>query len=89
MTQYVVNLTEAEDKALSYVALSQEDWIVYATKDRARIATEEIVKIVVEKCLENNIQIPNTKDAMVSLAFEKNWVKSVAQKQQEYEESKL
>lgn len=89
MTQYVINLTEAENNALSYIALSQEEWITTATKERARIAIEEIVKIVVEKCLETNTQIPGSKDAMVNLAFEKKWVKSVAEKNQEYENSRV
>jgi hypothetical protein len=44
--------------------------------ERCRIAIEDIVKICVEKCLENNIQIPGSKDAMVELAFESGWVLS-------------
>lgn len=88
MTQYTINLTEAENKALSFIALSQEEWINNAAKERARIAIEEIVKVVIEKCLETNTQIPGSKDAMVNLAFEKKWVKSVVEKNQEYENSR-
>ena len=81
MTTYTVTLTEAENLALGYVAYSQQDWIDNAAHERARIAIEEIVKICVEKCLENNIQIPGTKDDMVLLAFEKEWIKSGADRQ--------
>jgi hypothetical protein len=74
--EYTITLTEAEDKALSYVALSQQDWIDNAVHERCRVAIDEIVKICVEKCLETNIQIPGSKDDMVLLAFENRWVKT-------------
>ena len=74
--EYTITLTEAEDKALSYVALSQQDWIDNAVHERCRVAIDEIVKICVEKCLETNTQIPGSKDNMVLLAFENGWVKT-------------
>jgi hypothetical protein len=43
--KYTITLTEAEDKALSYVALSQQDWIDNAVHERCRVAIDEIVKI--------------------------------------------
>ncbi len=72
-------LTEAENKALGYVAYSQQDWIDNAVHQRSRIAIEEIVKICVEKCIETNTQIPGSKDDIVLLAFEKGWVKTGAE----------
>ena len=84
MTTYTVTLTEAEDLALGFVAYSQDDWIQNAVHERCRIGIEEIVKICVEKCLENNIQIPGTKDDIVLLAVEKEWIISAAQRQTEY-----
>lgn len=75
--QHTINLTNAESLALGYIALSPQEWIDNAIHERCRIAIEDIVKICVEKCLENNIQIPGSKDAMVELAFEKSWVSSV------------
>lgn len=77
---YTVTLSSAEDKALSYVAFSQQDWIENAVHERARVAIEEVVKICVEKCLETNTQIPSSKDAMVELAFEQGWVITAAAK---------
>jgi hypothetical protein len=74
--EYTITLTEAEDKALSYVALSQQDWIDNAIHERCRVAIDEIVKICVEKCLETNTQIPGSKNDMVLLAFENGWVKT-------------
>lgn len=75
---YTITLTDAQDKALSFVAVSQQDWIENVVQDRCRIAINEIVKICVDKCLENDIQIPGSKDDMVELAFTKGWVKSAA-----------
>ncbi len=82
---YTITLTAAEDAALSYAALSQDDWIQNAVHERARIAIDEIVQITVAKCLETNIQIPGSKDEMVTLAFANGWVKSAAQRQAETE----
>ena len=74
MVSYTVNLNDAEDKALSYVAVSPQEWIDNAVHERCRIAIDEICAICVEECLKTGIQIPNSKEAMVSLAFEKGWV---------------
>jgi hypothetical protein len=85
MTTYTITLTEAENKALSYAALSQNDWIQNAVHERCRIAIEDIVAMTVQKCLETNTQIPGSKDAMVDLAFEQGWVKTAAQRNAEAE----
>jgi hypothetical protein len=77
---YNVLLTEAENKALGYVAFSQQDWIDNMVHERCRIAIDEIVTLTVQKCLENNIQIPGTKDEMVELAFTQGWVELAASK---------
>jgi hypothetical protein len=82
---YTITLTAAEDAALSAVAFSQDDWIQNAVHERCRIAIDEIAKICVEQCLANNIQIPGSKDAMVDMAFQNGWVKTVAQRQAEAE----
>lgn len=85
MTNYTIALTEAEDKALSYAALTQQEWIDNAIHERCRLAIEEIVGITVQKCLETNTPIPSSKDAMVDLAFEQGWVKTAAERQAEFE----
>jgi len=83
MTAYTITLSAAEDKALSYVAMSQQEWIDNAVHERCRIAIEDLVQITVAKCLETGTQIPSSKDAMVDLAFERGWVKSAADRQAE------
>ena len=89
MTNYTVTLTEAENKALSYAALSQDEWIQNAIHERCRVAIEEIVATTVQRCLETNTQIPGSKDAMVDLAFEQGWVKTAAERQAEFEAERL
>ena len=76
--EYTVTLTNTEDQALSFVALSQQDWIDNVVKNRARIAIDEIVKIAVEKYLEAGESIPGSKDDIVATAFQRGWIKTAA-----------
>jgi hypothetical protein len=85
MTTYTINLTSAEDQALSYAAFSQDDWIQNAIHERCRIAIDEIVAVTVQKCLETGTPIPGSKEAMVDLAFSQGWIKTAAQRQAEAE----
>ena len=82
---YTITLSKAEDDALAYAALSQDDWIQNASHERCRVAIDEIVQIAVQKCLETGTQIPGTKDEIVELAFAQGWVKTAAVRQQEAE----
>lgn len=82
---YQITLTSTEDAALSFVALSQDDWIQNAVHERARVAIEEIVQLTVAKCLETGTAIPGSKEEMVELAFAQGWVKSAADRQAEIE----
>lgn len=83
MVNYNITLTGAENKALSYVARDQQDWIDNAVHERCRIAIDEIVQIVVQKCLDTGTQIPGSKDAIVELGFDLGWVTPAAQRQPE------
>ena len=44
-TSYTVGITTGEYKALQYVMIDQKDWIENAIKNRARIASDEIVNL--------------------------------------------
>ena len=85
MSQYTVTLSQAENDALGYAALSQQDWIDNAVHERARIAIDEIAQIAITKCFETSTQVPGSKDELVALAFAQNWVKSAAVRQAEAE----
>lgn len=74
MKTYTIELTDTEDKALAYIASSQQDWIENVVQNRCRIAIDEIISLTVQKCLESAIALPVTKEEIVALAFEKGWV---------------
>ena len=42
-TSYTVGITTGEYRALQYVMIDQKDWLTNVIKDRARIASDEIV----------------------------------------------
>jgi hypothetical protein len=84
MTQtykFTVELTQAEYDAMSYAAADHQTWLDNAIHSRCGAAIEEIVHIAVQQCLANNIQIPGTKDDIVTLAFSKGWVKPMTPRQ--------
>jgi hypothetical protein len=81
MTTYTITLSAAEDKALGFVALSQDDWIQNAVHERCRIAIEEIVAAEVQRLLAAGQPITGTKDDIVMNAP----IKSAAERQAELE----
>ena len=87
MAKYEIELTDIEDKALSFVAYSQKDWIDNATKNRARLAKEEIIALNTAHCNANNIQIATGEDAQVAQAFTLKVVKTAKEAQEEVEKS--
>ncbi len=74
---YTVTLTDAEDKALHYVAASAQEWIDNAVHERCRIAIEQIVQEELQKKLAAGQPITGSKDdivlnANIDLAAERN-----------------
>lgn len=65
---YTLTLSDAEDKALGYVAASQQDWIDNAVHERCRIAIEEIVAAEVQRKLAAGESITGSKDDIVLAA---------------------
>lgn len=68
MTTYTITLSAAEDKALGYVAFSQQDWIDNAVHERCRIAIEEIVAAEVQRKLAAGETISGSKEDIVVAA---------------------
>ena len=79
MTTYTITLTPAEDKALGFVAFSQNDWIQNAIHERCRIAMEEIVAAEVERITAIGGTLSGTKEDIVNAAP----IKSAAERQAE------
>lgn len=79
--EYIVNLTEAEQKALSYVAIDPAEWIQNAASERARAAMEEIFQAEVKRMISDPTitEIPADRDAVVLAAD----IKSAAERNEE------
>ena len=74
MTTYTVTLSISEDIALGAITASQAEWIDNVVHNRCRLAIDAVVKLAVEKCFEEGIQLPGTKDDVVLLAYQKGWL---------------
>ena len=85
MPTITIELTETQYKGLQYAAVSPEDWADNAVTNRARIANDEIVDIVVKHCLDNGVQVPATREEIVAYGFTNNIVKTAAVRQEEAE----
>lgn len=79
MTAYTIEYTPTEEKAMQFIAVSVDEWLQNAAHERARIAIDDIVQFTVRRCLENNMQIPATKEEIVDLAYSEGWIKTAAQ----------
>lgn len=82
MPSITVELTETQLKGLQYVAVSPQEWAENALTNRARIANDEIVKKVVDHCLDNDITLPATREDMVAYAFDNEIVMTAEARQQ-------
>jgi predicted nucleic acid-binding protein len=85
--EYTIKLTEAENKALTYVAADPHEWIQNAASERSRIAMEEIFQEEVARMLQDpNIkEIPADREAVVLAAK----IQSAAKRNKEIEKQSL
>ena len=87
MTTYTITLTDAETKAMEYVAFSVQDWADNALQNRARIAMDEIYNAEVARMTADPTitSIPADKEAVVLAAD----IKSAAVRNAESEAAML
>ena len=83
MPNITITLTDTQYKGLEYAAASPQDWAENAVTERCRIANDEIVQMTVAHCLDNGIQVPTTREAIVAYAFDNGIVKTAAQRNEE------
>jgi len=86
MADYTVTLTDTETKSLEYVALSNQDWIDNAVKERARIAKNQIIALNTKHCNANSIAIAVGEDAQVEQAYTLGVVTAVKDRKEEAKE---
>jgi len=77
--QYTITLSDAENKALGYIAVSQQDWIDNVVHERCRIAIEEILAQEVQRKLAIGESISGSKEDIIMAAP----IKSAAEKNEE------
>jgi len=83
MPEIKVTLTDTENKCLEYAAVSIQDWSDNALKNRARIAKDEIISLLVTHCNANSIAIATGEDAQVTQAFDLKVVKTAAEENED------
>jgi hypothetical protein len=87
MTTYTTTLTDAETKAMEYVAVDVQEWADNALKNRARIAMDEIYDTEVARMTDDPeiTSIPADKEAVVLAADIKSAVQRNAESEAEME----
>lgn len=70
MPDITISITETEQKALEYVMVDINEWTDNAVTNRARIAKDEIIGLLVAHCNANSIAIATGEDAQVTQAYD-------------------
>jgi len=78
MPDITVSLTSTEQKCMEYAAVSVQDWADNALTNRARIAKDEIIALLVAHCNANDVAIATGEDAQITQAYELEVVKTAA-----------
>lgn len=79
MVTITIEITETEMKCMEYCALSPQEWIRNAAVARAKVASDEIIAILVSYCNNNEIPLAVGKDAQIQQAYDLGIVKTAAE----------
>lgn len=85
MPDITITLTDTENKCLEYAAISPQDWADNAATNRARIAKDEIISLLVAHCNANEVALAVGEDAQITQAYELEVVKTAAARHAEAE----
>jgi hypothetical protein len=77
--KYTITVTDAQQKALEYVAYDPQEWIENAVYVRSQIAIDEIVALEVERITSQGGELSGTKEDIVLAAP----IKSARERQEE------
>jgi len=78
MPDITIILTDTENKCMEYATVSVQDWADNALTNRARIAKDEIIALLVAHCNANDLAIATGEDAQITQAYELEVVKTAA-----------
>lgn len=65
MTEYMITLTDVEQKAMEYICTDVDFWIQNAVHERARLAMEEMVDKHIREKMAKGETISGTKEEIV------------------------
>ena len=77
MPKYTVEITDIEDKAMSFIAVEVQNWIDTAVTERARRAKADILELNMKHCNANGIAIAENPDKQLEQAFSLGVVKAL------------
>ena len=67
---YKITLTTTEKKAMDTITNDTHEWIKNAVQNRARIAKEDVIAILVSHCNANDIDIATGEEEQVQQAYD-------------------
>ena len=78
MPDITISVTDTELKGLEFAAVSPQEWADNAVTNRARMAKDEIISLLVAHCNANNVALAVGEDAQVTQAFDLGVVQRLA-----------
>ena len=78
MPDITISVTDTELKSLEYAAVSPSDWADNAVANRARIAKDEIISLLVAHCNANSVALAVGEEAQVTQAYDLGVVQRAA-----------
>ena len=82
MPDITTTLTATQQKCMEYATVSVQDWADNALTNRARIAKDEIISLLVAHCNANNVAIATGEDAQITQAFDLGVVQTAAAREE-------
>jgi len=77
MAEIKVTVSDTQVKCLEYAAYSVQDWCDNAIHNRARIAQDEIISLLVTHCNANDVALAVGAEKQVAQAYELKVVDTV------------
>lgn len=81
MAKITIEITDTQLKGLTYASVSPQAWVENATKERARVANDEIIQMYTTRALDEGVQIPTTRELIIADAFTRGWVQTAVDRQ--------
>lgn len=82
MPDITTTLTATQQKCMEFATVSVQDWADNALTNRARIAKDEIISLLVAHCNANNVAIATGEDAQITQAFDLGVVQTAAAREE-------